>query len=115
MAGTSARPKSVSWSSGLAPQLRPWFEWLAQEARRVDGTARVTSAYRSRSEQERLYRRFLAGQSRYPVARPGTSRHEHGRAIDLVARPEVLRWLGKLWESKGGRWGGELDPIHFDA
>lgn len=105
----------MSWSDGLNPQLRPYFVWLYSKAVEWDRTARITSARRSRAEQERLYRRFLAGQSKYPVARPGTSRHEQGRAIDLIAAPEVLRRLGALWRSRGGRWGGEADPIHFDA
>lgn len=104
-----------SWANGLHPQLVPWFERLVDEAGRLDRGARVSSAFRSRTEQTRLYRRYLAGQSRYPVAPPGRSYHEYGRAIDLVAQPEVLRRLGALWRSWGGRWGGERDPIHFEA
>ena len=104
-----------SWANGLHPQLRPHFEQLYALATRADPSARVTSAFRSNAEQTRLYRRYLAGQSKYPVAVPGTSYHEHGRAIDMVARPEVLRWLGGIWTSAGGKWGGEKDPIHFQA
>lgn len=81
----------------------------------LDPGARVTSAYRSRAEQTRLYRRFLAGLSKYPVAPPGRSKHEQGRALDIVARGDVLRRLGAMWQQAGGRWGGERDPIHFDA
>lgn len=105
----------MSWSSGLHPVLRPYFEQLYAIAQSLDSTARITSARRSSSEQARLYRRFLAGESKYPVARPGTSRHEQGRAIDMVARPETLRRLGAIWQAAGGRWGGAADPIHFDA
>jgi len=105
----------VSWANGVHPQLRPYFELLVREAQRLDPGARVTSARRSSSEQARLYRRFLAGQSRFPVAPPGRSYHEYGRAIDLVARPEVLRRLGAWWEDAGGVWGKESDPIHFQA
>lgn len=106
----------MSWSNGLHPQLRPYFELLVRAAQYYDPSARVTSTVRSTSEQARLYRRFLAGQSKFPVAKPGTSRHEQGRAIDMVARPEVLRGLGEWWESLGGRWGGRFnDPIHFEG
>ena len=105
----------MNWSNGIVPQLRPYFEWLVQEAQRLDNQARVTSAFRSPSEQARLYRRFLAGQARFPVAPPGRSYHEYGRAIDIVARAEVLRRLGAEWQRMGGVWGGARDPIHFHA
>jgi len=84
-------------------------------ATQLDAGARLTSAYRSRAEQTKLYRRFLAGQSSYPVAPPGYSKHEQGRAIDLVANEQTLRRLGAMWTRAGGRWGGERDPIHFEA
>ncbi len=106
---------TASWSSGLLPRLRPAFEALVRDAQRLDRSARVTSARRRSSEQARLYRRWLAGKSRFPVAPPGKSLHEQGRAIDLIAAPWVLAWLGRKWESAGGRWGGRFnDPIHFE-
>lgn len=105
----------MSWDNGLHPSLRPYFRALVTAAQLYDRTARVTSARRSTAEQTRLYRRFVAGQSQFPVAPPGKSKHEHGRAIDIVARPEVLRGLGLAWEKLGGRWGGRFhDPIHFE-
>lgn len=105
----------MNWANGLDARLRPYFVWLVQQAQRLDPDARVTSAYRSLAEQRRLYRRFLAGQSRFPVAPPGRSYHNYGRALDLVAKPEVLRRLGAVWQQMGGTWGGERDPIHFQA
>lgn len=106
----------MSWSRGLRKDLLPAFNALVRIARSLDGSARVTSAYRSPAEQARLYRRYLAGLNQYPVAPPGRSLHEQGRAVDLVARPEVLRRLGALWEEAGGRWGGRFnDDIHFEA
>lgn len=105
----------MSWASGLHPHLRPYFVALVVAAQRADRSARVTSARRSTGEQTRLYRRFLAGRASFPVAPPGRSKHEQGRAIDIVARPEVLRGLGLAWERLGGRWGGRFkDPIHFE-
>lgn len=109
----------MSWVNGIHPQLRVPFQQLLALAQRVDPSARVSSARRSSSEQARLYRLYLAGRARYPVAPPGRSLHEQGRAIDLVARPEVLRWLGAIWKAAGGRWGGDFksqpDDIHFEA
>lgn len=106
----------MSWDSGLLPQLRPHFQELVRVAQAIEPTARVTSSFRSRSEQARLYRRYLAGKSRYPVAPPGRSKHEQGRAIDLLASDGLLARLGEAWERAGGRWGGRFrDNIHFEA
>jgi len=41
--------------------------------------------------------------------------HQLGRAFDLGASPDVLRQLGAIWTSWGGRWGGATDPVHFEA
>lgn len=83
---------------------------------RLDPAARVTSARRSSAEQGRLYARWVAGLSKYPVAKPGTSKHERGLAVDIVAKPSVLRRVGEAWERAGGRWGGRFnDDIHFEV
>jgi len=104
------------WTRGLHPQLAPHFVQLVQVAQSVDPTVRVTSAKRSSTAQAALYRRYLAGVSRYPVAPPGRSKHEQGRAIDITGPDWLLRLLGEAWERAGGRWGGRFnDPIHFEA
>jgi hypothetical protein len=99
----------VSWSRGLQPWLRPHAEALVSHLR---GQVRVTNTYRSRSQQ--LYLWNNRHRNPYPVAPPGTSKHEQGRAWDMVGPPEVLQWAGKVWRSWGGRWF-ESDPIHFEA
>jgi|SRR6267378_3153815 len=99
---------------GLQHWLSPWADRLVDIGTPLG--ARVTSVRRSRELQARLYRRFVRGQARYPVAPPGHSLHERGLAFDLTAPPSVLQTLGSLWESWGGRWGGRYgDPIHFEA
>jgi len=77
----------------------------------------VSSARRSHAQQALLYRRFLAGQSRFPAAPPGASAHELGLAFDLWVNDESqLTDLGTVWEQMGGVWGGHFhDPIHFEA
>jgi len=107
----------VSSFNGYSRQVRPYFQALFTAAQRADRGARVTSTVRSRSEQRRLYNRYLAGLSRFPAAPPGRSKHELGRAIDISASPAVLRALGAAWERLGPRfkWGGRFnDPIHFE-
>lgn len=50
---------------------------------------RVTSATRSRAEQERLWAEKQAGRHNGPVAKPGTSAHEHGQALDVAYGPGI--------------------------
>jgi len=77
----------------------------------------VTSGRRSRDLQAELIRQGATTAT--------NSRHLAGRAFDLgfagyqwrqIPR-EYWQWLGTVWESMGGRWGGRFtkyDPIHFD-
>lgn len=81
--------------------------------------ATITSGTRSSFDQARLYAEYVAGRSRYPVARPGTSKHELGRAVDISASPEVQRLVAQYWKGWGGRWGGDwtganYDPVHYE-
>lgn len=92
------------------PWLRPYAEALLYY---FPGLT-ITSVRRSYTQQLRLW--YNRHNNPYPVAPPGTSKHEAGRAFDLVGPPELLRQAGQLWESWGGRWGGRFrDPIHFEA
>lgn len=72
----------------------------------------VTSVYRSRTEQYRLWNN--RANNPFPVAPPGSSYHEYGRAWDMVGDRDELERAGALWRSWGGTWG-ERDPIHFQA
>lgn len=97
-----------AWSRGLEPWLRPAAEALVASFPQL----RVTSVYRSPTEQLKLWR--TRKRNPYPVAPPGTSYHEHRRAFDATAPLPVLRAAGRLWRSWGGQWF-ESDPIHFQA
>ena|SRR2546427_7711381 len=96
--------------TGLQPWLRPYAEWLV---RRFPGV-QITSVYRSYSEQLRLW--LSRSTNPYPVAPPGQSYHEYGRAFDVVGPIATLNAMGVLWERMGGTWGGRIgDRIHFQA
>jgi hypothetical protein len=98
----------------LIPELRAPAAALETLAAKAGVSPRITSTLRSRSEQTRLYRRFLAGGSQYPVAPPGTSAHEFGYAFDMVVIGAANQAdLGQVWQSWGGVWGSS-DPIHFE-
>jgi len=102
--------------------LESWLQPAAVQLVNIAAAAglgpKVSSARRSHGQQALLYRRFLAGQSRFPAAPPGNSMHELGLAFDLWVNDESqLADLGQVWEqSMGGIWGGHFkDPIHFEA
>lgn len=99
----------MSWSSGLQPWLRPWAEYLVSLA---GGRVKITSTYRSYSEQLRLWNN--RHNNPYPVAPPGRSMHQLGRAWDMVGPEPLLEQLGAVWRSWGGTWS-ERDRIHFAA
>lgn len=102
--------------AGLRSYFRPYARDLVDVASRAGLLPRVTSTFRSRTYQARLYRDYLAGRNPYPVAAPGTSAHELGLAFDMVTSPmSALSDLGKLWEGWGGVWGGRFsDEVHFE-
>jgi len=90
-------------------------EWLS--ALRANGISfRVTSTKRTWNEQAALYDRFLRGESQFPAAPPGTSKHQLGLAIDVVfddpgglevaVRSAIVHLL---------RWAGPGDRVHFDS
>jgi LAS superfamily LD-carboxypeptidase LdcB len=90
---------------------------LLRALRRRGALVRVTSTWRSRLYQAKLYSEWLSGLRTLPAARPGSSLHETGMAFDISARPDVLAWAGSLAPSLGLRWGGTFrnsDPVHFE-
>jgi D-alanyl-D-alanine dipeptidase len=97
--------------SGLHPQLKNLVRNLPRVAAYHGIRYRITSAYRSPQKQAALYRAYLAGTNPYPVAPPGTSLHEKGLAIDIVADDQQK--LASLLTSAGLSWGGTADPVHF--
>lgn len=71
----------------------------------------VTSAARSSKQQAALY--ASRGSSKYPVAPPGTSQHEYGAAVDMVAKPrEYQSIIGQIWQGAGLYWSPN-DEVHF--
>lgn len=105
----------------LRPDLVPWAKYLYSIGKFYDGRLVVTSALRSAAKQERLYKAFRRGESDIPAAPPGGSLHQYGLAFDMARigmdphSDALLTWLGRVWESWGGRYGGTNDPVHFDV
>lgn len=109
--------------SDLHPAFRPAANAIVAVASRFNLRPRVTSTFRDPKLQQILWerrQRTINGTLRpgepaqnLPVARPGTSRHEVGAAIDMVTDvPGAQAWLGGVWRSWGGFWTAS-DPVHF--
>ena len=97
----------------LDPRVRYAFQWLLDVANHLGLQPRVTSTLRSREDQARLYRAYLAGTSRFPAAPPGSSLHEHGLAMDLVSTDNAL--LGAIWKQYAGGFWSPKDSVHYDV
>ena len=102
----------VALPPGRARGLTPSMERaLADAAARLGEPVPVTSGFRSRAAQQRLYDH--RDTNPYPVAVPGTSMHERGLAVDVpvwfVARlASVARQVGLCQPYPGA------DPVHFE-
>ncbi|SRR5713101_8094600 len=100
---------------GLVDELRDAARELDALVARSGLVGRFTSTYRSRSEQERLYRAYISGRHSFPVAPPGSSAHEYAEAFDYLVSPyEYQSDVGNVWVSWGGEWGGASDMVHFE-
>jgi len=105
----------------LHPQLIPAARWLYAVGKYYDPLLVVTSSFRSRSKQSRLYEAYKRGESKIPAAPPGRSLHGYGLAFDLARIGKdpfgdpLLNWLGQVWEQIGGKYGGAGDPVHFQV
>ena len=94
--------------TGLVPELQAA---LAEAARLLGTPVPITSGWRSREAQQRLY--DDRGTNPYPVARPGTSQHERGRAVD-VPRSFAARLAAVGLRAGLCRPWPDTDPVHFE-
>lgn len=79
---------------GLHPSVKRLFLGMAEEYGKLTGKKlQVNTAYRSFKEQEALYKKYGPGRA----ARPGSSLHEYGLALDVQSADlEQLEKLGLL-------------------
>lgn len=73
----------------------------------------ITDAGRTRAEQEEMYNLYLAGKLTATAARPGESKHETGRALDLAGAPQT--WM-RAWGKAYGWLSDQVpnEPWHFE-
>ncbi len=101
-------PPATTGTDGLTPELQAA---IARAEALLGRPVRITSGWRSPAQQQWLWDHRATNP--YPVARPGTSMHERGLAIDVP-----LSFVATL-RSVAGAAGlcfplPESDPIHFE-
>ena len=116
------------------PEFVPYIKaFIYKSWAELGASIKLNSSYRSPLKQKQLYDEWVASdQTGIKPARPGTSWHNVGSAIDfnpsladgkrLSSRSPKSEWLTskipEIGESVGLRWGGHFssnyDPIHFD-
>lgn len=89
-----------------------WLTPLAAASYRrmvEDGCPRggITDAGRTYAEQKALYEAYLRGETVATAARPGTSKHETGRALDLSSRFPAQAWVRRY----GHKYGWMKDRV----
>lgn len=108
------KPADVLVQKGMQPWLAPYAGWLLELLTANGVRYTITSVYRSTAKQQQLYDRWLKGVNKYPVAKPGTSKHERGLAMDVVMPDWAYPQLGAIWQQMGGFWSPK-DEIHFST
>jgi hypothetical protein len=99
----------------LADRIRQMEAVLSSQGIKI----KVVSGLRSTERQKQLY--AARASNPYPVAVPGTSLHEKGRAVDVgvIGKASATTWniVGSVGKQLGLRWGGDFrkpDPVHFE-
>lgn len=107
-AAASTPETSGMGATGLHPEMR---RALAEAEALLGRPVPITSGWRSREQQQRLFDQ--RGSNPYPVARPGTSKHERGLAIDVPLSfvPSLVGVAGQVGLC---RPVAREDPVHFE-
>jgi hypothetical protein len=99
----------------ISADLEPSFWQVVNEYFKITGKRlKINSLYRTAAQQICLYEWYKRGMCDIGAcARPGTSNHEAGQAIDVddyVAAKPIFKKYGWIWQmDKSGN-----DPVHFE-
>lgn len=96
-------------SAGMAPAMDAA---LARAAQLLGRAVPITSGFRTMAEQAALWQRRSTNP--YPVARPGSSRHERGLAVDVPAT-FVSTLLAVAADAGLCHPYPRRDPVHFEV
>jgi len=99
---------------GLRRDVLPAADWALRVATAYGVPVQVTSVYRTVAEQQVLYRRYLAGQSKWPANPPGLSAHNYRLAFDSDTDPRYMSWWVAVRRLAGFHVPAN-DPIHAEV
>ncbi len=104
---------NVSWSTNVFPYIeKPARDKLVSALKANPGkTLTINSALRTVAQQYMLYNWYQNGRCSISLAaKPGSSNHETGLALDVS---QYSTWKPIL-VNYGFKWLGSGDPVHFD-
>lgn len=87
------------------------FDEMVAAAKKDGVELKISSGLRTRAEQERLYAAYKNGTGNL-AAKPGTSNHESGSAVDFANTPGAYNWLKKNSERFGFK-NLPSEPWHY--
>ena len=94
--GRLAKEAAANWLALRAEGGKRLGIWIAPLGSR--------SSYRTFAEQQHFWNLFQAGKGN-SAARPGTSNHGWGNAVDLADPPSMRRVIDRLGAPYGWHWG----------
>lgn len=117
LSNTPSNDKALSGKSlsGVNEDLANSLKSAASEYMSITGKpVMVTSAVRSKEEQQRLYEDYVSGKSKYPAAPPGKSKHGQGTAVDIdSSTANEMAQKGILAKYGLGQTVAR-DPVHIE-
>lgn len=90
--GDGTQPKAMRQGKPIGANIADAFDRMVAAAKKDGVDLRIVSGYRTHAEQEALWAR---NPNPKMVARPGTSNHEKGNAIDFANTSGAYAWLKK--------------------
>jgi D-alanyl-D-alanine carboxypeptidase/Transglycosylase SLT domain len=103
----SYTPPTEANIQGLHPSLSQIVNRIISES---NGRVTVTSGFRTFEEQQELYQRYLSGSGNL-AAKPGTSRHEFGLAVDFGGDLDLAAELAERYGLQNTVPG---EPWHYE-
>ncbi len=113
--GGAGLPKGTATFDGKP--VAAWIKPALEYARKHGWKGTVNEGVRSVATQTRYYNEMLAGKRNGPVAKPGTSHHQHtdypAGAVDASDAETLSAILQRSPWRKKLQWAGAKDPPHF--